>query len=102
MLTQFSRYFASLFSNGRTQPYVSTFSEHRTPRSVCLPRAQDRLWDIPAVSTRAPRPESRPLKSIQWIESSKGSAHPEKRMVISGRFADVCAELERLAAMDGA
>jgi hypothetical protein len=43
---------------------------------------------------------SRPLRVVRVVE---GTASPSAgRMVISGRMADVCAELERLAALEAA
>ena len=42
---------------------------------------------------------ARPLKSFQWTD---GSIDPDVRIHISGRFSDVCAELERLAALEAA
>ena len=43
---------------------------------------------------------TRPLRIIHWVETGGKSAHPARRMVISGRFADVCAEIDRLAALE--
>jgi hypothetical protein len=47
------------------------------------------------------RPRARPLRVVRVLE-----AHPAPagagRMVISGRMADVCAELDRLAALEAA
>lgn len=52
----------------------------------------------PACGTAASR-TARPLRVLRVVES--GSAHPGAgRMVISGRMADVCAELDRLAAAE--
>ena len=54
-----------------------------------------------AMNRRVARPvASRPLRVVRVVE---GSASPSAgRMVISGRMADVCAELERLAALEAA
>ena len=43
----------------------------------------------------------RPLRVVRVVESGQHRAH-EGRMVISGRMADVCAELDRLAAREAA
>lgn len=45
---------------------------------------------------------TKPLRIIQWVESAS-STHPcNRRMVMSGRLADICAELDRLVAMESA
>lgn len=48
-----------------------------------------------------PRPSAvvRPLRIVRVVDASQGRAQAG-RMVISGRLADVCAELERLAAQE--
>ena len=43
----------------------------------------------------------RPLRVVRIVESGQPRAHVG-RMVISGRMADVCAELDRLAAREAA
>jgi hypothetical protein len=52
---------------------------------------------LPAAVQSAPRR----LRVVRVIESSHAAAHAG-RMVISGRMADVCAELDRLAALEAA
>jgi hypothetical protein len=59
-----------------------------------------------ACSVSAPprRPHARPsraLRVVQVLDSNQAS-RGAGRMVISGRMADVCAELERLAALEAA
>lgn len=49
-----------------------------------------------SIKRRAPRP---PLRVVRILESDQTSAQVG-RMVISGRMADVCAELDRLAACE--
>lgn len=44
---------------------------------------------------------SRPLRIVRVMEAGQAPAHVG-RMVISGRMADVCAELDRLAAREAA
>jgi hypothetical protein len=53
------------------------------------------------VSKSTPKPTSRPLRVVRIMESGQPRAHVG-RMVISGRMADVCAELDRLAAREAA
>jgi hypothetical protein len=65
---------------------------------------------LPGRGTRAPSPESandatcaspRPLRVVHMRDAQqRGRAHG--RMVLSGRLADVCAELDRLAAIEAA
>ena len=52
----------------------------------------------PSPVSRAP---SRPLRVVRVAEPLRGPASAG-RMVISGRMADVCAELDRLAALETA
>ena len=47
----------------------------------------------------APAP-SRPLRVIRVVDGPQGQKRSTNRMVISGRMADVCAELDRLAALE--
>jgi hypothetical protein len=57
------------------------------------------------VSAAAPRrPHERPGRALRVVRvlDSNHAAHGAGRMVISGRMADVCAELERLAALEAA
>ena len=53
----------------------------------------------PAASKAGPRGATRPLRVLRVVDA----CHPPAsagRMVISGRLADVCAELDRLAAAE--
>ena len=59
----------------------------------------------PSCSARAPAEKSaayshanRPLRVIRVVDPR--AAHNASRVVISGRMADVCAELDRLAALE--
>jgi hypothetical protein len=56
------------------------------------------------VSTPARRAHTRPSRSLRVVRvlESNHAACGAGRMVISGRMADVCAELERLAALEAA
>jgi len=42
----------------------------------------------------------RPLRVIRVVDGPQGERRNTNRMVISGRMADVCAELDRLAALE--
>jgi hypothetical protein len=55
----------------------------------------------PANSLHAPAAPRRPLRVVRVVEASRPAAGAG-RMFISGRMADVCAELDRLAAMEAA
>ncbi len=60
----------------------------------------------PVESMQLPQPHhrsaggGRPLRVVRVVESARGG-RSSGRMVISGRMADVCAELDRLAACEG-
>jgi hypothetical protein len=43
---------------------------------------------------------SRPLRVVRLVDRQQGGARHSNRVVISGRMADVCAELDRLAALE--
>ncbi len=50
---------------------------------------------LPARINLHPRTAVRPLRVVQWLETGQ-SPSQVGRLVISGRLADVCAELDRL------
>jgi hypothetical protein len=63
-------------------------------RPACTARAH---------GTAAPKAASapaRPLRVIRVVDGPQGEKRSTNRMVISGRMADVCAELDRLAALE--
>lgn len=53
----------------------------------------------PRACTRGSAGALRPLRVLRVLEAGQASSHVG-RLVISGRMADVCAELDRLAAFD--
>jgi hypothetical protein len=55
----------------------------------------------PALAAVCSRPMQRPLRVVRVMEAGQ-SRSQVGRMVISGRMADVCAELDRLAASEAA
>ena len=63
-------------------------------RPACTARAAS--TPAPAATVAAP---ARPLRVVRVID---GQSKDRNRMVISGRMADVCAELDRLAALEAA
>ncbi|MCR8960891.1 hypothetical protein M0765_025105 [Variovorax sp. S2] len=54
----------------------------------------------PAASADASPAPARPLRVIRVVDGLQGEKRSTNRMVISGRMADVCAELDRLAALE--
>lgn len=46
--------------------------------------------------------KAKPLRIIEWVESASAHHPSSRRMVMSGRLADICAELDRLAALESA
>lgn len=78
----------------------------RSVGAECVPASRHRHAPMgPCVTTRAPaapaRQVSRPLRVLRVVESGQGRSN-SGRMVISGRMADVCAELDRLVAREAA
>jgi hypothetical protein len=59
---------------------------------------------IPARAAATFRPQTRPHRPLRVLRVVDGAHAPAiaGRMVISGRMADVCAELDRLAALEAA
>ena len=83
---------------------------HKLLRSllpVAMPRpAMAARIAVPCTSAaanlqRSSRPSQRPLRVVRVMEAGQPRSQVG-RMVISGRMADVCAELDRLAACEGA
>jgi hypothetical protein len=66
------------------------------PRPAPVPR---RATHQPRPAQRIAAPASKPLRVVRVVEASAPRA-VAGRMVISGRMADVCAELDRLAALE--
>jgi hypothetical protein len=72
-----------------------------TPRPAAAHRHGLPCTAPAAVAVRSSRPAQRPLRVVRVMEAGQ-SRSQVGRMVISGRMADVCAELDRLAACEGA
>ena len=69
---------------GSTEATASAFAEPVRPARIA------------STAVRPPNTASRPLRVVRVMEAGQAAAHGG-RMVISGRMADVCAELERMA-----
>jgi hypothetical protein len=52
-------------------------------------------------TAQASTPTARPLRVVRMIDAQQPGCH-QSRVVISGRMADVCAELDRLVALEAA
>jgi hypothetical protein len=70
-----------------------------TPRPAPVPCIAARAPVQRALAQPAPRQRAKPLRVVRVFEPSAPRA-VAGRMVISGRMADVCAELDRLAALE--
>ena len=88
------------------RPVAPAGSErHRPPRPAALPRERSASAACPALAQRAwggptrSGPLQRPLRVVRVIDH-RSDREVAGRMVISGRMADVCAELDRLAALE--
>ncbi|MGV3571482.1 MAG: hypothetical protein ACO1PB_12850 [Ramlibacter sp.] len=68
------------------------------PRAVPVPAAPVHT-SVRAPVPAALRPASKPLRVVRVLDPSASRA-VAGRMVISGRLADVCAELDRMAAQE--
>ena len=85
--------FGGLFA--RLQQFVDWLTTAPQGGGVCQQPVQAAV--VPP--RRPPRP-LRPLRVVRVVDACHAPASAG-RMVISGRMADVCAELDRLAALEG-
>jgi hypothetical protein len=79
---------------------LQQFTHWLAGASARQPRQCARI--VPAAVVRSPLPPRRPrrpLRVVRVVDAGRAPAGAG-RMVISGRMADVCAELERLAALE--
>lgn len=76
----------------------SSFQAGQAP-THCSPRAAHASWSAMPASGRIHA--RRPLRVVRVVEGCP-APFGAGRMVISGRMADVCAELDRLAALEAA
>jgi hypothetical protein len=100
------RFFETIRKQFQLMPAFGKHTANRTLRTaVSIQNAPDFI----AASAIPARPTShfinkstdKPLRILRVVESGQSSASVG-RMVISGRMADVCAELDRLAAREAA
>ncbi|MDM0048464.1 hypothetical protein [Variovorax sp. J22R115] len=54
-----------------------------------------------SATVQASAPTARPLRVVRMVDAQQPGCH-QSRVVISGRMADVCAELDRLVALEAA
>jgi len=83
---------------------------HRPHLAEAAPTSRQPMKHASVARTRAVRPAAparpcekarRPLRVVRLVEGSSAPASAG-RMFMSGRMADVCAELDRLAALEAA
>ncbi len=89
---------AKLFAPLHTFLQDCASAASRRWRRVAPTAAARSPLSLPACSLRAAT--QRPLRVVRVLDGVQGS-RAFGRMVISGRMADVCAELDRLAAIEG-
>lgn len=84
---------------GTTGPALRVQSQARPVAGSCggTGNGATRAWHGPTRAAQA----QRPLRVVRVVEPRTGQASAG-RMVISGRMEDVCAELDRLAALEAA
>jgi hypothetical protein len=56
------------------------------------------IWTSPSPATKPPTPQANNVYPLRVVRVKDSNPQLAGRMVISGRMADVCAELDRLAA----
>ena len=79
-------------------PHAGRLDPHPVPATPGTPRSSSSWTTLPGSRHRKPRPQ---LRVVRVAEAGPSPA-AAGRMVISGRMADVCAELDRLAALETA
>jgi hypothetical protein len=92
-LQQFAGWLAS--APARSRPRGGAMRATASPATRSASGRAHGSW---RAATRA-RPLRRPVRVVRVVDACQAPAHAG-RMVISGRMADVCAELERLAALE--
>lgn len=108
MTTWFFKLWAQLRFAPRTHSSARGYGVAAATRTRCgtghtLEPAGKALSPPPGCSTTANAAlPTKPLRIIQWVESASTQHPGNRRMVMSGRLADICAELDRLAALEGA
>jgi hypothetical protein len=90
----------------RTKPSLSSQSWQAAAQAVARAQAQPiaarpQLMSQLMQHTPTPTKTVPAVRAIQWVEPASGQAQPLLHLRLSGRFSDVCAELERLAAQEG-
>ncbi len=91
--------------NGRLRTSANPHARARVGRGGKLPFGSTKPTHAgphtaqPAIDTAAERCAPRPLRVLRVVDAQHAVAGAG-RMVISGRMADVCAELDRLAAAE--
>ncbi len=92
-------------TDGAPSPLAKWLRRRNTTRPALRVAAQPALSVVPVALPTAspvialPAPPTRPLRVLRVIEGGE-ARQCAGRMVISGRMADVCAELDRLAARE--
>lgn len=105
MTTWLFKLLAQLTFTPRTQPVATRHAAIPPQRGACTASentGEASSYSIPPDRTAAPSAlvKGKPLRIIEWVESASGHHPSSRRMVMSGRLADICAELDRLAALE--
>lgn len=98
MITLFYKHLAFLWNSFPARIPSRFF----TTKTIAIPMACGTAISDRAAVCTAPvptPPRNKPLRIIQWADNAE---HGARRIVMSGRFADICAELDRLAALENA
>ena len=88
--------FAKIPAARINSPRLNASLPYRPDELLCKPMAEPAFCARARVNTRSRSRANPPLRVIRVMESGQAPAHGG-RMVISGRMADVCAELDRMA-----
>lgn len=108
MITWLLNFFATLKPSQPIQPlarqqHASRSIAHPThAKTADLEKTGALKSPLCRTATLGTTGKTKPLRIIQWVESASTTHPSNRRMVMSGRLADICAELDRLAAMESA
>ena len=98
-LLTLSSFFQDLTRRHRTAKATTSLDHPVRASRIALPSGRPMVRSRPMTSICTQRPAT--LRVVR-VRDEHGPAHEVGRMVISGRMADVCAELDRLVAREAA
>jgi len=94
-----SRWLSARAPRRRSEGLCGSELRYVAVRPACTTRSSGSQVALPVAAPSAQAP-ARPLRVVRVVDRQQGGPRSTNRMVISGRMADVCAELDRLVALE--